>query len=138
MDSQIFHVLTVWILETFKLCQSGFSRILNFHISPHQFNFLFYGSVGPKYWTRACRGRRKKKKKKKLFSQYKRSENKLKFQPSMACVIERVKMCNFWNFGQWPSYMPKYGNFENVRIMETAAHRAKISSILTPRVERVY
>ena len=22
-------------------------------------------------------------------------------------------MCNFWNFGQWPSFMPKYGNFEN-------------------------
>ncbi len=21
-------------------------------------------------------------------------------------------MCNFWNFGQWPSFMPKYGNFE--------------------------
>ncbi len=22
-------------------------------------------------------------------------------------------LCNFWNFGQWPSFMPKYGNFEN-------------------------
>ena len=21
--------------------------------------------------------------------------------------------CNFWNFGVWPSFMPKYGNFEN-------------------------
>ena len=22
-------------------------------------------------------------------------------------------MCNFWNFGQWPSFMHKFGNFEN-------------------------
>ena len=25
----------------------------------------------------------------------------------------RLYMCNFWNFGQLPSVMPKYGNFEN-------------------------
>ena len=24
-----------------------------------------------------------------------------------------IYMCNFWNFGQLPSFMPKYGNFEN-------------------------
>ena len=46
--------------------------------------------------------------------------------------------CQFCNFGQWPSFMPKYGNFENTCISETAAHRAKISSISTQRVERVY
>ncbi len=25
----------------------------------------------------------------------------------------RLYMCNFWNFGHLPSFMPKYGNFEN-------------------------
>ena len=39
-------------------------------------------------------------------------------------------MCNFWNFGQWPSFMPKYGNLESwPRISEITRHRAKISSI---------
>ncbi len=43
-------------------------------------------------------------------------------------------MYNFWNFGHLPSFMPKYDNFENsmASISETAAHRAKISSISTP------
>ncbi len=36
-----------------------------FSFRPHQFNFLFYGSVGPKYWTG---GRRKKRKRKRMFS----------------------------------------------------------------------
>ncbi len=28
--------------------------------------------------------------------------------------VEREYICNFWNFGQWLSFMPKYyGNFEN-------------------------
>ncbi len=86
-------------------------------------------------------------------------------------------MGNLWHFGQWPSFMPKYGNFENrpvsrkplpieekkvnfnplgekegicatfgtlangqvsssnmavLKISETTARRAKVSSILTP------
>ncbi len=27
-------------------------------------------------------------------------------------------MCNFWNFGQWPSFIPKYGNFENLPVSQ--------------------
>ncbi len=29
------------------------------------------------------------------------------------CVMFGSYMCNFWNFGHFPSFMPKYGNFEN-------------------------
>ncbi len=45
----------------------------------------------------------------------------------------RKYMYNFWNFYQWPSFMPRYGNFETLsHISQTAARRAKISSISTP------
>ncbi len=52
----------------------------------------------------------------------------------------RKYMYNFWNFYQWPSFMPRYGNFETLsHISQTAARRAKISSISTPwGRERVY
>ncbi len=40
------------------------------------------------------------------------SENNFNFYPSWPRV-ERQYMCNFWNFGQWPSFMPKYDSFEN-------------------------
>ncbi len=84
-------------------------------------------------------------------------------------------MCNFWNFGHLPSFMPKYGNFENrpvsrkslpveqkqaqfqplesicatfgipaqiwkfsksATISETAARRARMSSISSPWVRK--
>ncbi len=31
-------------------------------------------------------------------------------------------MCNFWNFGQWPSFMPKYGNFRNRSVSRKLLH----------------
>ncbi len=27
--------------------------------------------------------------------------------------VEKGYTCNLWHFGQWPSFMPKYCNFEN-------------------------
>ncbi len=34
---------------------------------------------------------------------------------SGVAISRRCKlcMCNFWNFGQWPNFVPKNGNFEN-------------------------
>ena len=61
------------------------------------------------------------------------SKNKLNFDP--LGQKERICVCNFWNFGDLPRFMPKYGN----HISETALHRPKISSISTPPgVEREY
>ena len=60
------------------------------------------------------------------------SKNKLNFEP----LRKKEYMCNFWNFGQWPTFMPKYGNFEQcwkwACISEAAAHKAKIRSISPP------
>ncbi len=46
----------------------------------HQFNFLFYGSVGPKYWTGG-----RKKKRKRIFSQSKKIHI-FKMYLSIICV----------------------------------------------------
>ncbi len=53
-------------------------------------------------------------------------------------VVERGYMCNFWHFGRWPSFMPKYNNFENRHVSRKLLLRVKISSISTPEVEMVY
>ena len=36
--------------------------------------------------------------------------------------VEREFMCNFWNFAQWPSFMPKYGKFENQPVSRKPLH----------------
>ncbi len=46
-------------------------------------------------------------------------------------------MCNFWNFGHLPCFMPKYGKVRKLaRILETAVRRAKKSSISTTWVRK--
>ncbi len=47
-------------------------------------------------------------------------------------MVEREYICNFCHFGHLPSFMHKYGNFENgACISETTARRANIRSIST-------
>ncbi len=49
----------------------------------------------------------------------------------------RKYMYNLWHFGQWPSFMPKYGNFENQPVSRKPLpiEQAKFRP---PEVEREY
>ncbi len=47
--------------------------------------------------------------------------------------VERECMCNFWNFSQWPSFIPKYANFANRSVSwKRLPIEGKKSSISTP------
>ncbi len=40
------------------------------------------------------------------------AQNGVKFGTRVSSKYSKYTY-NFWHFGQWPSFMPKYGNFEN-------------------------
>ncbi len=46
-------------------------------------------------------------------------------------------MCHFWNFGQWPSFIAKYGNFENQPLSwKLLPIQRKYAQFLHPGIER--